>query len=175
MKISFPQTKLNQIAKEARKVLRMKEVSCSEELGTLDCENDTIHSSCDSSTPVLQGSTETLLQDSEADSEPVQLQQYRYFGSGGNSGPSTVDFLPLRSQWEDANVPEGEHTVGIRCIQQGLWSICQGEKAGGPWKQAEVKSHINVLKLKEAFLALKSFLKNQRNLQVSCEWATVQQ
>ena len=73
------------------------EGSVSKELGTLDWENDIIPSSCDPSTPVLQGSTdlETSLQDYEV--QLVQLQQYRYFGSGGNSGPSVVDFLPFRS------------------------------------------------------------------------------
>ena len=36
---------------------------------------------------------------------------------------------------------------------KGWEAFCQGEKTGGPWKQVEVKLHINILELKASFLA----------------------
>ena len=43
----------------------------------------------------------------------------------------------------------------------GWGAVCQGQCTNGRWLDNERSQHINVLELKAAFLALKSFLKNQ--------------
>ncbi len=50
---------------------------------------------------------------------------------------------------------------------KGWGAFCQGRSAGGPWRWAELKYHINILlELKAAFLALQTFLHNQKSTQV---------
>lgn len=43
----------------------------------------------------------------------------------------------------------------------GWGAVCQGHRTNGGWSEDERRLHTNVLELKAAFLALKSFLKNQ--------------
>ena len=44
---------------------------------------------------------------------------------------------------------------------QGWGATCQGKSTNGKWSSQESIQHINLLELKAAFLALKTFLKNQ--------------
>ena len=43
----------------------------------------------------------------------------------------------------------------------GWGAVCKSQRTNGHWSDSERTQHINVLELKAAFLALKSFLKNQ--------------
>lgn len=44
---------------------------------------------------------------------------------------------------------------------RGWGAVCESQRTNGRWSATERAQHINVLELKAAFLALKSFLKNQ--------------
>ena len=47
-------------------------------------------------------------------------------------------------------------------ITTDAWgAVCESQRTNGRWSDGERAQHINVLELKAAFLALKSFLKNQ--------------
>ena len=48
-------------------------------------------------------------------------------------------------------------------LQDRLGSILRPNKNGGKWSQTEAQDHINILELKAAFIALKSFVKHQMN------------
>ena len=45
--------------------------------------------------------------------------------------------------------------------KKGWGAVCESQRTNGRWSDSERTQHINVLELKAAFLALKSFLKNQ--------------
>ena len=49
---------------------------------------------------------------------------------------------------------------------QGWGAVCQGVRTGGRWTAEESQSHINMLELKAAFLAIQSFLKEQEAVNV---------
>ena len=49
---------------------------------------------------------------------------------------------------------------------QGWGAVCQGVRTGGRWTAKESQSHINMLELKAAFLAIQSFLKEQEAVNV---------
>ena len=49
----------------------------------------------------------------------------------------------------------------------GWGAVCESQRTNGRWSDSERTQHINVLELKAAFLALKSFLKNQSH-KVEC-------
>ena len=42
-----------------------------------------------------------------------------------------------------------------------MGAVCESQRTNGRWSDSECTQHINVLELKAAFLALKSFLKSQ--------------
>lgn len=57
-------------------------------------------------------------------------------------------------------IPSGQSHIGIRCLQEGLRSLCPGLQRvdrGGPWAPEDTQFHINYLELKAAFLALQAF------------------
>ena len=49
----------------------------------------------------------------------------------------------------------------------GWGAVCESQRTNRRWSDSERTQHINVLELKAAFLALKSFLKNQSHKVVS--------
>ena len=49
---------------------------------------------------------------------------------------------------------------------QDWGAVCQGVRTGGRWTAEESQSHINMLELKAAFLAILSFLKEQEAVNV---------
>ena len=57
--------------------------------------------------------------------------------------------------------PPPDLTILSDALMQGWGATCQGKSTNGEWSSQESIQHINLLKLKAAFLALKTFLKNQ--------------
>ena len=57
--------------------------------------------------------------------------------------------------------PPPDLTILSDVSMQGWGATCQGKSTNGKWSSQESIQHINLLELKAAFLALKTFLKNQ--------------
>ena len=57
--------------------------------------------------------------------------------------------------------PPPDLTILSDALMQGWGATCQGKSTNGEWSSQQSIQHINLLKLKAAFLALKTFLKNQ--------------
>ena len=57
--------------------------------------------------------------------------------------------------------PPQDLTILSDASMQGWGATCQGKCTNGKWSSQESIQHINLLELKAAFLALKTFLKNQ--------------
>lgn len=66
-------------------------------------------------------------------------------------------------------IPSGQSHIGIRCLQEGLRSLCPGLQRvdrGGPWAPEDTQFHINYLELKAAFLALQAFAQETIDLHI---------
>ena len=150
MKISLPQTKVNQIAKESRKLLRMKEVSA-RSLARLIGK---MTSSIPAVIPALlyYRALQRLC------FRIMRCNRYNYNNTGILDQEAIVDLQWWTSSLSDHN---GRMLMSLKAnillesdaYNKGWEAFCQGEKAGGPWKQVEVKLHINILELKASFLA----------------------
>lgn len=49
---------------------------------------------------------------------------------------------------------------------KGWGAVCDSMSTGGPWTTREAKHHINYLEMLAAFLGLKSFVKDERDMHV---------
>ena len=65
------------------------------------------------------------------------------------------------------NPPAPELYITSDASKAGWGACCQNLTANGRWSPLEAKDHINVLELKAAFLATKTFLKHHSNITVS--------
>ena len=62
---------------------------------------------------------------------------------------------------ERLEVPAPTLFITTDASKTGWGAVCESQRTNGRWSDSERTQHINVLELKAAFLALKSFLKNQ--------------
>jgi hypothetical protein len=77
--------------------------------------------------------------------------------------PGMVDNCPTSTAGESnhSTISRLDHLFG--CFQTG-WGACWGtQRTGGCWSERESQDHINILELRAAFFALKSFLLSQTN------------
>ena len=59
--------------------------------------------------------------------------------------------------------PIADLTISSDASKQGWGASCGSQRTGGLWSEKESQDHINVLELRAAFFALKSFLPTQTN------------
>ena len=78
------------------------------------------------------------------------LEELHWWVSNINS----VNGSPIRS-------PAPTLFITTDASMTGWGAVCESQRTNGRWSDSERAQHINVLELKAAFLALKSFLKNQ--------------
>ena len=78
------------------------------------------------------------------------LEELHWWVSNINS----VNGSPIRS-------PAPTLFITTDASMTGWRAVCESQRTNGRWSDSERAQHINVLELKAAFLALKSFLKNQ--------------
>lgn len=67
------------------------------------------------------------------------------------------------------NLPPFDLTIATDSSKKGWGAFCNGQKTGGQWEVSESRAHINVLELKAALLALRSFVRTQRKCPVHIE------
>ena len=99
----------------------------------------------------------------------LHLNKFSYNGRGSVNQESLRDL-----EWWTQNLvsrngrslltPVPAVTMETDASKRGWGACCQGVKTGGPWRKAETLLHINVLEIKAAFLAIRTFLKDQTNI-----------
>jgi hypothetical protein len=94
--------------------------------------------------------------------EVVQLQCLDKFDTNSQNRPGMVDNCPTNTAGESnhSTISRFDHLFG--CFQTG--GACWGtQRTGGCWSERESQDHINILELRAALFALKSFLPSQTN------------
>ena len=90
----------------------------------------------------------------------VQVQCIDMFDTYSQNRPGMVDNRPTNTAGESnhSTISRYDHLFG--CFQTGLGGI---QRPRGCWSERESQDHINILELRAAFFALKSFLPSQTN------------
>ena len=119
---------------------------------------DEFLSLCSSSCPdLLQGNSG---RHPPGNRQNQQFQQKTDFVVRGQIRNTVVDSQCTPVEWASSSpaFPISDHNN--RCCQKGGWAAsCSKHKTQGRWTQEEASLHINILELKEALFALKSFAK----------------
>ena len=90
-----------------------------------------------------------------------ELRCAYYSGSPLFGRTSVVGVQHRLCEWQPHKTSRSNVVYNNKRIQDSLGPVCENQRANGRWSDSERTQHINVLELKAAFLALKSFLKNQ--------------
>ena len=77
--------------------------------------------------------------------------------------PHLVDNQSVISRGKSHSPTNSRPPNLVGCLQNRLGSLLGKIQTGGRWNVQEPKEHINVLELRTAFFALKSFMKDQNN------------
>ncbi len=126
MEVSLPPQKVSHIVKEARRLLRRK-TPCSvcEDSFPHNREDDSVNTSCEPGTIVLQGFSMTPLPDPEEGR--LQIRQFSPSDRGSHEGPTMVGLVSDDFQQEGHSPPTDRYDNRIRCLHQGMGSILSGE------------------------------------------------
>lgn len=152
--LSLPKEKVNQIKKEALKLLNQDRVSArtlARLLGKMSAAILAVYPA-----PLHYRSLQNL--------KHRAMRAAGYDGSLRISSEARQDLLwwsENLEQWNGRRTVQTEPEVSIEtdASNSGWGAFCQGESTGGCWDQEEAALHINVLELLAVWYALKAFLK----------------
>ena len=161
LKISLPKSKVHKIAKESRSLARKSHVSARELAQLIGKMTAVIPAVIEA--PLHYRALQRLRL------KILHLNKFSYNGRGSVNQESLSDL-----EWWTQNLvsrngrslltPVPAVTMETDASKRGWGACCQGVKTGGPWRKAETLLHINFLELKAAFLAIRTFLKDQTNI-----------
>ena len=162
MTISLPETKLHTIRKSARSMMEKNRVSVRELarlLGMMVAAHPAILPAPLHFRNLERGKVMALHQggcyEELVQLYPPMTQELSWWVTKSSSHNGRL--LQIVT-WEVTKVSDASMT--------GWGAFCQGNATGGPWMPQERANHINYLKLKAAFLGLKSFVREARGTSV---------
>ena len=159
MKLFLTKEKVSKIGKEPRHFLHQSQLTLREGMHLIGMMSATLPAVL--AAPLHFRALQNLVNGAVTKNLPLQSQLLLDSGSKKDLQWWTTNLLSANGQ--PLRTPSPDIVMETDASLKRWGAVMGSQRAGGPWMDSEVGDHINLLELKAAGLALRSFVSNQKN------------